>query len=50
MSFLRIRLKGSKRLEWIMRVRDRGEDCQIVLDELGLDLSPSSYRKYKGIL
>ena len=42
--------EGRKRLDWIMRVRDRGEDCQVVLDELGLDLSSNSYRKYKGIL
>ncbi|PXF60971.1 MAG: hypothetical protein C4B59_06355 [Candidatus Methanogaster sp.] len=38
--------EGRKRLEWIMRVRDRGEDCQVVLDELGLDLSSNSCRKY----
>ncbi|MEA3282725.1 MAG: PocR ligand-binding domain-containing protein [Euryarchaeota archaeon] len=42
--------EGHKRLEWIIRVRDRGEDCQVVLDELGLDLSSNSYRKYKGIV
>ena len=39
-----------KRLEWIMRVRDRGKDCQVVLDELGLDLSQNSYRNYKSKL
>ncbi|MEA3324507.1 MAG: hypothetical protein U9Q37_05130 [Euryarchaeota archaeon] len=38
--------EGRKRLEWIMRVRNRGEDCQFVLDERGLDLSSNSYRKY----
>ncbi len=42
--------EGRKRFEWVVRVRDRGEDCQVVLDELGLDLSPSSYRKYKSKL
>ena len=42
--------EGRKRLEWIMRVRDSGEDCQVVLDELGLDLSVNSYRNYKGLL
>ena len=34
--------EGSKRFKWIMRVRDCGEDCQAVLDELGLDLSSNS--------
>ncbi|PXF60923.1 MAG: hypothetical protein C4B59_07090 [Candidatus Methanogaster sp.] len=38
--------EGRKRLEWIMRIRDRGEDCQVVLDELDLDLSSNSYRNY----
>ena len=42
--------EGRKRLEWIMRVRDHGEDCQVVLDELGLDLSLNSYRNYKSKL
>ena len=42
--------EGRKRLEWVVRVRDRGEDCQVVLNELGLDLSPSSYRNYKSKL
>jgi len=41
--------EGRKRLEWVMRVRDRGEDCQVVLDELGLDLSQNSYRNYKNM-
>jgi hypothetical protein len=31
-------------------VRDRGEDNQIVLNELGIELSPNSYRKYKSKL
>jgi hypothetical protein len=42
--------EGLKRLEWVIRVRDRGEDCQAVLDELGIALSVHSYRKYKGKL
>ena len=25
--------EGLRRLEWIVRVRDRGEDCQTVLNE-----------------
>ena len=39
--------EGLRRLEWIVRVRDRGEDCQTVLNELGIALSVHSYRKYK---
>ena len=42
--------EGRKRLEWIMRVRDRGEDRQVVLDELGLNLESGSYRNYKSKL
>lgn len=42
--------EGRKRLEWVMRVRDHGEDCQVVLDELGLDLKSGSYRNYKSKL
>jgi hypothetical protein len=37
--------EGFKRFEWIIRVRDRGEDNQRVLNELGIELSPNSYRK-----
>jgi hypothetical protein len=28
--------EGRKRLEWVIRVRDHGENCQVVLDELGV--------------
>jgi hypothetical protein len=42
--------EGFRRLEWIIRVRDRGEDNQTVLNELGIVLSPSGYRKYKSKL
>ena len=42
--------EGDKRLQWIIRVRDRGEDNQTVLKELGIELSPNSYRKYKSKL
>ena len=42
--------EGYKRLEWIIRVRDRGEDNQTVLNELGIELSPNSYSKYKSKL
>lgn len=28
--------EGFKRFEWIIRVRDRGEDNQTVLNELGI--------------
>ena len=42
--------EGYKRFEWIIRVRDRGEDNQTVLNELGIELSPNSYRKYKSKL
>jgi hypothetical protein len=42
--------EGFKRFEWIIRVRDRGEDNQTVLNELGIELSPNSYRKYKSKL
>jgi len=33
--------EGYKRLEWIIRVRDRGEDNQTVLNELGIERSPN---------
>jgi hypothetical protein len=42
--------EGFKRFEWIIRVRDRGEDNQTVLNELGIELSPNLnfwlYRHY----
>ena len=50
-EFSQVQIKeGLKRLEWIIRVRDHGEDNQTVLSELGIKLSPSSYRKYKSKL
>jgi hypothetical protein len=42
--------EGLKRLEGVIRVRDRGEDCQTVLNEPGIALCVHSYRKYKGKL